>query len=80
MKRSATLMADELQPATRFRYVLGVLGGLLLPAALLSPGLEPPVAAALALLSLAACLGGEVIERYLFFTAVVSPKMPGGVM
>jgi hypothetical protein len=26
-----------------------------------------------------ACLAGEVLERYLFFTAVAAPKMPGGL-
>ena len=26
-----------------------------------------------------ACLAGELLERYLFFAAVASPKMPGGV-
>jgi DMSO reductase anchor subunit len=28
-------------------------------------------------LVVAACLAGEILERYLFFAAVVAPKMPG---
>jgi len=37
------------------------------------------VPAAAAWLALAAVLGGELAERYLFFAAVVRPKMPGGL-
>ena len=35
--------------------------------------------AAYTILALAASIGGETAERYLFFTAVVRPKMPGGL-
>ena len=31
----------------------------------------------IALLVLGLCLVGEFLERYLYFTAVVAPKMPG---
>jgi DMSO reductase anchor subunit len=27
----------------------------------------------------AACLVGELLERYLFFAAVAAPRMPGGL-
>jgi hypothetical protein len=27
----------------------------------------------------AACLAGEILERYLFFAAVAGPRMPGGL-
>jgi formate dehydrogenase iron-sulfur subunit len=37
------------------------------------------VAAAAAMLVLAATIGGELIERSLFFRAVTRPKMPGGL-
>ena len=43
---------------------------------LASPGLT----AAAAVLALAASIAGEMAERYLFFTAVVRPKMPGGLL
>jgi hypothetical protein len=26
-----------------------------------------------------ACLAGELLERYLFFTACAAPRMPGGI-
>jgi DMSO reductase anchor subunit len=41
---------------------------------------DPGTTAAAAVLALAASIGGETVERYLFFTAVVKPKMPGGLM
>jgi formate dehydrogenase iron-sulfur subunit len=33
----------------------------------------------LAVAVLALCITGEFLERYLFFTAVVTQKMPGGL-
>jgi hypothetical protein len=33
-----------------------------------------------ALLALAASIAGEMAERYLFFTAVARPKIPGGLL
>ena len=27
----------------------------------------------------AACLAGELLERYLFFAACAAPQMPGGI-
>ena len=35
--------------------------------------------ALLALMPLVLCLAGELLERYLFFTAVAPAKMPGGI-
>jgi DMSO reductase anchor subunit len=37
------------------------------------------VAAALTIVTVVLCVAGEFIERYLFFTAVVTQKMPGGL-
>jgi hypothetical protein len=34
--------------------------------------------AILIVVAFASCVAGEVIERYLFFRAVVPPRMPGG--
>jgi DMSO reductase anchor subunit len=34
---------------------------------------------AFTMVALALCVAGELIERYLFFTAVVTQKMPGGL-
>lgn len=83
-KRSALLLTGELAVALGRRVFLGVVGGLLLPAVLLSEGqLVPhyhPLFIGLAsLLMLAVLTLGELQERYLFFAASVAPRMPGAV-
>jgi Fe-S-cluster-containing dehydrogenase component/DMSO reductase anchor subunit len=84
LKRSALLLARELSNVTLARFALGLLGGVLMPLFLLS---QLPAASSANVveftattgLLFAACLGGELLERYLFFTACASPRMPGGV-
>jgi Fe-S-cluster-containing dehydrogenase component/DMSO reductase anchor subunit len=83
MKRSALLMTGDLAPAAKWRFSLGVIGGMLLPALWLFQ-VDPTASASIfshVLLAgqFAALLAGELLERYLFFTAVVAPRMPGGL-
>jgi DMSO reductase anchor subunit len=81
MRRSAALMAGALRQVTLRRFALGLAGGLLCPALLiLSPPDPGPKLWGLAALMLLFSLAGELHERHLFFRAVVSPKMPGGVL
>ena len=75
MKRTALLMAGVLRRVTIPRFICGTLGGIVLPAFVLI-GLLPPTFAA-GILPLSAL--GELLERYLFFSAVIPPKMPGGI-
>ena len=75
MKRTALLMSGVLKRSTVLRFVCGVLGGVVLPASC-SFGVLPPV---FATGILPFSLLGELFERYLFFTAVIPPKMPGGI-
>jgi formate dehydrogenase iron-sulfur subunit len=85
LKRSALLMARDLSNVTFARFAAGVLGGLLMPALLLS-GVSS-VSRGHGLLQFvvnsgmlfAACLAGELLERSLFFTACAAPRMPGGI-
>ena len=83
LKRTAVLMTGELGLATLARFYFGLIGGVLLPGVLLlenrfAPGGYHPLFIGLTVaLSIAVLLTGELIERYLFFTAVVAPKMPG---
>lgn len=82
LKRSAMLMSGPLRRLTQARFVLGGLGGLLLP--LLARTLEAHQAPlslllGLSVASLFALLGGELCERTLFFQAMSAPRMPGGV-
>ncbi|MGA2253963.1 MAG: DmsC/YnfH family molybdoenzyme membrane anchor subunit [Thermoguttaceae bacterium] len=83
LQRTALLMTGELRKATVLRFVCGAVGGVLLPAVLLiedritSIGYPAAVFAVVAVFMVVFLLAGELLERYLFFTAVVAPKMPG---
>ena len=83
MKRSALLMAGDLAPAAKWRFVLGVVGGLVLPALWIWQVRQAASAAIFSHVLIAgqfaALLAGELLERYLFFTAVVAPRMPWGL-
>jgi formate dehydrogenase iron-sulfur subunit len=71
--KTARLLAGPLRREFILRLVCGGLGGVLLPL-VIATGAAPAAAAwpALGLVIL-----GELAERYLFFRAVVAPKMPG---
>jgi len=75
MKRTALLMAGVLKRVTIARFVCGAIGGVLLPALVVFGVFPPVVATGILPFSLL----GELLERYLFFTAVIASKMPGGV-
>lgn len=84
LRRSALLMTRELSSVTVARFATGILGGLLIPAMLLAcVGDESIEGSAkltiLAAMLFAACLAGELLERYLFFVACVTPRMPGSI-
>lgn len=82
LRRTAVLMVGELGGLTLQRFLLGALGSIAVPVLLLvgQRQAHPPTpwaATLAALLAFAACMGGEVLERVLFFRAVVAPRMPG---
>jgi Fe-S-cluster-containing dehydrogenase component/DMSO reductase anchor subunit len=85
LKRSALLMTGDLSNATLARFALGLLGGAILPtilagdAAVLANSTGLVQFAVLTALIFAACLAGELLERYLFFAACAAPQMPGGI-
>ena len=83
MKRSALLMTGSLASVTIARFACGVLGGLAMPALLLRATSEtsqdPVFLVIVTSLLFIACLAGELLERYLFFAAVASPRMPGSL-
>lgn len=84
LRRSAELMRGELAAVVQSRFICGFVGGIALPCMLLQTGLAPSESSRLliglvAIALFVACLAGELLERYLFFTAVSQPKMPGGV-
>ncbi|MCY4025840.1 MAG: dimethyl sulfoxide reductase anchor subunit [Acidobacteria bacterium] len=84
LKRTARLMTGTLSNVTLARFAAGLLGGLAMPALLLVSRVpthpdhgQDVVFAVLVGMLFVACLAGELLERYLFFAAVASPRMPG---
>jgi formate dehydrogenase iron-sulfur subunit len=78
LKKAALLLRGELRTAHLWRFNAGLLGGFLLPVLWLyrgyaGSGADLIFASAVLMLVLA----GECLERYLFFTACVPPRMPG---
>lgn len=83
LKRTAQLITGVLAPIALTRIGLGLLGGVVLPLVALQAvegGVASNVTVGVSVvLSWCACLGGELLERYLFFAAVAAPRMPGGI-
>lgn len=79
LSKTARLLASELGKIARFRILCGIVGGIALPLLLAvdvaSHGGNRFI---FAICALAICVLGELLERYLFFTAVAPAKMPGG--
>ncbi len=80
LQRSAVLLAGELAPSSRWRFGLGLVG--ILAALAVVSGAAGEMASAgvlvLAAAGLVAVVGGELVERWQFFTAVAPPRMPSG--
>lgn len=73
--RSARLHVGPLLRITLGRFLVGIVGGIVIPVYLFRVESSPW----LALASLVFLLAGELLERYLYFAAVASPRMPGAV-
>lgn len=83
LKRSARLVVGVLRPYAFARVAAATLGGIIVPVVFLG---EPSPPSSLTwtgmlgvLLMWSGCVIGELMERYLFFAAVSSARMPGGV-
>jgi formate dehydrogenase iron-sulfur subunit len=74
LNKTARLLTDELGLAARGRVLCGIFGGIILPLLLMTK----EAGAGLAVGAVGLCIVGELLERYLFFTAVAPAKMPGG--
>ncbi len=83
MKRSALLMRGPLSSIIFPRFASGFLGGIILPAMVLSQlhSAQQNEFILMVMVSMIFifCLVGELLERYLFFAAVATARMPGGV-
>ena len=78
LRRTAERLLDALAIPAALRLGLGIAGGIVLPLAVATAA-DPTPRFALAVAALGVTFGGELAERYLFFSAVSRPKMPGGV-
>jgi formate dehydrogenase iron-sulfur subunit len=84
LRRSAMLMTGDLSSVTLARFALGILGGVVMPALLANQGSDSGGAGQIQFVILtgvlfAACVAGELLERYMFFAACAAPQMPGGI-
>jgi hypothetical protein len=80
LNKTARLLADELGFAARSRVGCAILGGMILPLMLLlNHAAGGSMGAGVALIGLFFCIVAELLERYLFFTAVAPAKMPGNM-
>ena len=85
LKRSALLLAGPLNGIRRTRQALGVIGGVMMPLAILgvfstvgfTSATSTGLAMALASVGFGLSLAGEFLERHLFFRAEASRAMPG---
>ena len=80
------LLTGDLATATKWRFGCGLVGGVLLPLGMLlvgslssaAPATDGPMAF-VACVAFALLVAGELLGRYLFFSAVVAQRMPGGL-
>ena len=80
LRPTARLLIGELAEITTARFLLGLIGGVLLPLAFVAQRPAPGIATlGVTVWILLFLLGAEMLERYLFFTAAVSDRMPGGI-
>ena len=77
LKKTALLVTGKFQCVAFARLLCLVLGGIGLPQLFALNTFASPIL--MAALAFALLLIGELLERFLFFTAVVAPKMPGGL-
>jgi Fe-S-cluster-containing dehydrogenase component/DMSO reductase anchor subunit len=79
LKRMAVVMLGDLRSMTIVRWACAVVGGGLVPVALVLAGFDGRLVAPATVLMLASLLVSEIAERYLFFRAAPSSRMPGGL-
>ncbi len=81
IRRSAQLLVGPLSNPLFARVACGFLGGIVMPLFLASEFGDETASPLFILLTVgmlfAACLAGELLERYLYFAACAAPRMPG---
>jgi formate dehydrogenase iron-sulfur subunit len=72
-KRSALVMTRACSRTLAWRFIFGIVGGIIIP--VLALGSVLPLS--IKVIALGLCLAGEILERVLFFEAVTPERMPG---
>jgi formate dehydrogenase iron-sulfur subunit len=72
-KRSALVMTRACSRTLAWRFMFGVVGGIIVPVLALGSALPLSVK----VIAFGLCLVGEILERVLFFEAVTPERMPG---
>ena len=80
LKRTALLLTGPLKNFMVRRFVVGIFGGIVLPFVFLNfyRHWGQPMMVTVSAAIFVFCFAGELLERYLFFRAVVPLRMPGG--
>ncbi len=82
LKRSAMLLIGPLSRSTMARFACGILGGIVMPLFLWVNGnhgahsMSSTISVAMIFV---ACVAGELLERYHFFSACAAARMPGAI-
>ncbi|HUP84411.1 MAG TPA: DmsC/YnfH family molybdoenzyme membrane anchor subunit [Acidimicrobiales bacterium] len=77
LQRSALLLRRDLWGQFQLRCLLGGLGGIAIPAVVLASRDRSIASATATVAALLLLVGGELLERHLFFRVAVAPRMPG---
>jgi len=72
-RRSALVMTRACSRTLAWRFIFGIVGGIIIPVLALGSALPFSVK----MIALGLCLVGEILERVLFFEAVTPERMPG---
>jgi Fe-S-cluster-containing dehydrogenase component/DMSO reductase anchor subunit len=72
-KRSVLVVTRACSRTLAWRFIFGVVGGIIIP--VLALGFALPLS--IKVIALGLCLVGEILERVLFFEAVIPERMPG---
>lgn len=80
LKQVALLLSGELVEIVTARFLLGLVGGVLLPVAFVAQRPAPGMATlGVTVWIMVFVAVSELLERHLFFTAAVPARMPGGI-
>jgi DMSO reductase anchor subunit len=75
LRRQVQLLTETLRPFMAARVIVGLIAGVLLPAALLA-GVAASSSVMVGVM-VAGCVVGELLERWMFFRAATPNRMPG---